>query len=82
MDCIQAFGSILRIERLRLGLTQQDLALRAGIHINFVGRIERGKAEPGLSTVFAIAEALELTPESLIAEVASITTGRRSGGLS
>lgn len=78
MDCIQAFGDVLRHERVRLNLTQQDVALRAGVHINFVGRIERGQAEPSLSTIFAVAQALELTPETMIAKVEKLTTGRHS----
>lgn len=80
MDCVQAFGDILRNERLRLGLTQQDVALRAGMHINFVGRIERGQAEPSLSTVFAIAQAVELPAETIIAKVGQLLTGRHSPG--
>ena len=80
MDCIQAFGDIVRSERLRLGLTQQDVALRAGVHLNFVGRIERGQAEPSLSTIFAIAQALELAPESIIVKVGQLSTGRHSSG--
>jgi len=82
MDCIHAFGDVLRSERLRLGLTQQDVALRAGVHINFVGRIERGQAEPSLSTIFALAQALELAPESIIAKVGQLFTGRNSLGVS
>jgi transcriptional regulator with XRE-family HTH domain len=80
MDCIQAFGDVLRSERVRLGLTQQDVALRAGVHINFVGRIERGQAEPSLSTIFAIAKALEMPAESIIEKVGLISTGRHSAG--
>ena len=82
MDCIQAFGDIVRSERLRLGLTQQDVALRAGVHLNFVGRIERGQAEPSLSTIFAIAQALEVPADTIIQKVGQLFTGRNSQGVS
>jgi len=52
-----------RIASLRklAGLTQEELALRAGIQRTHLGRIESGKYAVTLETLQAIAEALYMT---------------------
>lgn len=45
--------------RKRLGLTQQQLADRVGTHQSNISRIESGEHDLRLSTLVAIAEALE-----------------------
>lgn len=37
------FSSLVKRERRRLGLTQQDLALRAGVGLRFIRDLEQGK---------------------------------------
>ncbi|MCW7538829.1 helix-turn-helix transcriptional regulator [Aquabacterium sp. A7-Y] len=77
MDCNEAFGAVVRAERERRGLTQRDIAARTGLHLNFIGRIERAQAMPSLQTVLLIADALEMPAEQLVGMVVrSITTGR------
>ncbi|MCW7541022.1 helix-turn-helix domain-containing protein [Aquabacterium sp. A7-Y] len=79
MDVTQVFGAVLRAERRKRGLTQTDLALRAGLHLNFICMVERGESSPTLPTLYALADALELPAEALIATVSQqITTGRRA----
>ena len=53
----------LRIALLRkqIGMTQEDLAAKAGLQRTHVGRIEAGKYAVTLETIQAIAEALEMT---------------------
>lgn len=48
----------LREERLRAGLTQQELAERIGTKKAYISRIENGKADVQLSTLFRIFEGL------------------------
>lgn len=48
----------LRTER---GMTQEALAHGAAITVGHLSKIERGLANPGWSTVEAIADALEVT---------------------
>jgi transcriptional regulator with XRE-family HTH domain len=47
--------------RERKGMSAETLALRAGVSIKQMGRIESGKSIPRLSTIRKIADALDLT---------------------
>jgi len=57
----QTFGVGERIARRReqLGLTQQQVAERAGVRQAEISRIERGKANPTQTTLEKIAAALD-----------------------
>jgi len=44
------------------GLTQQELATRAGIGLATLSRLELGKCTPNKSTIAVIASALEVEP--------------------
>ncbi|MCW7541072.1 helix-turn-helix domain-containing protein [Aquabacterium sp. A7-Y] len=79
MDVVEAFGEVLRAERLQRQLTQGDLALRAGLHLQHISKIERGDSGPTLVTVFALADALELSVPALMELVVrKISSGRRA----
>jgi transcriptional regulator with XRE-family HTH domain len=67
-----AFGRILLQERQGAGLSQEELAHQAGLHVNAVSLLERGKRSPSLETVFRIAIALKKRPAELVAEVESL----------
>ena len=48
----------LREERIRAGLTQQQLAEKIGTKKTYISRLENGKADVQLSTLFRIFEGL------------------------
>lgn len=48
----------LRAERMKAGLTQEQLAERIGTKKSYISRLERGKADVQLSTLFRIFEGL------------------------
>lgn len=52
------FTNILRILDER-GMTQDELAVRSGISSAFISALTRGKANPSLATMEAIAKALD-----------------------
>lgn len=54
----QAFGHRMRALRSGLGLTQEQLAERAGFDRKSVNRMENGEYSPSLDRVFVIADAL------------------------
>ena len=59
-------GTNLREARERLGLTQEQVAERSGVHATEVSRIEGGKRDPQVSTVIRLAKALEVEPGELL----------------
>ena len=66
-DCGMAvLGTNLRAERKRLGLTQEQVAERSGVHSTEVSRIEGGKRDPKVSTLERLARAVEVKPGRLL----------------
>lgn len=60
------FGGNLRAARKRLGLTQEEVAGRSGVHVTEVSRIEAGKRDPKVSTLERLAKAVETKPGRLL----------------
>jgi transcriptional regulator with XRE-family HTH domain len=52
------FGLHLKQLRVKAGLTQEQLADRAGMHRTFVGRLERGQSSLRVERLFDLAAAL------------------------
>ena len=67
MNLIQKqFGKRVRDLRLAKGLSQEELAFRAGVHRTYLGGIERGERNPALKNIAAIAKALDVTLSELV----------------
>lgn len=64
-------GSRLRAQRLKLGISQEDVAALAEMHVTNVGKIERGQANPNLQTIVNLAIAVNLDPGDLVAGLTS-----------
>ncbi|MCY3778985.1 MAG: helix-turn-helix transcriptional regulator [Chloroflexi bacterium] len=62
----KSFGEALRKRRQQLGLSQEELNFRTGVHRTFISEIERGVKSPTLHTVAALAEALGIKPSDLM----------------
>jgi len=62
---IKTFGDHLRKVRKEKRLSQEELAHKAGLTLSQVGRIERGVINTSISTVYTLAEALEIKPKEL-----------------
>ena len=54
------FGQKVRSERIRLGLSQEELAARAGVHRTYIGMIERAEKNITLGNIDKISKALGL----------------------
>lgn len=50
----------IKFERMKRNLSQEDLALTAGISRNGLSNIESGKASPTIDTLEKIAQALDI----------------------
>ncbi len=62
---MKQIGGNIRKERKRQLLTMEQLAEKAGITDNFLGKIERGEGMPSLPTIDSIACALNVSIDFL-----------------
>lgn len=62
------FGQAVRRRRLRLKLSQEQLAALAGLHRTYVGGVERGERNVSLVNIHALAHALRVSPAELLRE--------------
>jgi len=60
LDIRERFGFAVKIRREDLGLTQEDLAEKAGIHRTYLSDIERGTRNVCLFNIERVASALSL----------------------
>jgi transcriptional regulator with XRE-family HTH domain len=67
-----AFGSVLRECRQKAGLSQEALAGIAGFDRTFVSLLERGLRQPTLETLFGLAQALNVSPSTMVSRTAAI----------
>ena len=68
MRAIQRFGKQLQRLRTRRGLTQEQLAVNAGLSRTFLTRLELGQHDPSLSTLVRLAKALRVSVTELLEE--------------
>ncbi len=62
---LEKFGDQVKSERLKQGLSQEELASRAGVHRTYIGMIERAEKNITLKNLCKIAEALGLSISNL-----------------
>ena len=66
MDLVLLFGQNVRREREKLGLTQEHLALEAGMKLSYLSELERGQRNPSVRALGRLADALGVSPHLLI----------------
>ena len=60
------FGKNLRVARNDAGLTQKQVAEKAGLHVNYVARIERGEENPSYEAIEKIIKALKIKSSEVL----------------
>ncbi len=60
------FGKKVREERIKQGLSQEQLATRAGVHRTYVGMIERAEKNITIENIEKIARALKIPLDKLM----------------
>lgn len=63
---VKALGARIRELRLQREMSQEDLANEADIPLSQIGRIERGENNPTISSLYVIAEALNVDLKLLV----------------
>ncbi|HSY19183.1 MAG TPA: helix-turn-helix transcriptional regulator [Candidatus Acidoferrales bacterium] len=62
-------GEKIRDERIKMGLSQEDLAEKSSLTRNYIGQIERAEKRIHLETLAKIAKALKVRLRDLVADV-------------
>lgn len=68
-DVRERFGTAVKFRREELGLTQEDLADKAGIHRTYLSDVERGTRNLSLVNIEKLAAALSVTMSKLFESV-------------
>ena len=62
----QIFGQNLRRKRETLGISQEDLAEKAGLHRTYIGSVERGERNVSIDNMERLAVAVGSNIEQLL----------------
>jgi transcriptional regulator with XRE-family HTH domain len=66
MDVVQLLGANVRRHRKLKGLSQEELALEAGMERSYVSDLERGTRNPSVRALGRLADALGVAPHELL----------------
>lgn len=64
-EILREFGLRVQKERKKLGISQEELAYRAGLHRTYIGMIERAERNITLGNIKKLADALQLRIKDL-----------------
>ena len=79
MEPEAAFGIVLRALRQERELSQEDLALEAGLQRNYISLLERGVNSASIKTIFKLAKALGVSASDLVRLAESELAGQQRG---
>jgi len=65
----RALALATRTRRLELGLSQEELGGRCGMHRNYIGLIEQARVTPTIQTLFRLADGLGSSPVDVVARI-------------
>ncbi|WBU65552.1 helix-turn-helix domain-containing protein [Paracoccus aerodenitrificans] len=68
---LNAFAKVLRDRRREAGLSQEELAHRAGLSMRYVSLLESRRHQPSLATLYALADSLGISLTVLVQEIES-----------
>ena len=73
-------GSLIRRERLKLGLSLRELARRVGVSASMLSQVETDRTRPSVSTIYAIASELGLSIDALLSEEETAVVSAAAAG--
>ena len=77
---LEAFGSFVRTQRQLAKLSLREMAELAMVSNPYLSQIERGLHEPSIRVIKAIARALDIPAETLLAQVGLVGEDNGTGG--
>jgi transcriptional regulator with XRE-family HTH domain len=60
VDVTGLLGAAIREKRIALHISQEELAMRSGLHRTYLSDVERGARNPSIKTIEKIAKALQV----------------------
>lgn len=63
---LKQLGLSIKLERVRKGLSQEELAELSGLHRTYIGMVERAERNISVINLMLIAKALNVSPNSLL----------------
>src|SRR5467141_4229203 len=76
IDIKNQFGTAVRSRRKRMGISQKELAGRAGLHRTYVSDIERGARNLSLESIDKLAKALEIPVSTFFSRLSELPQTR------
>jgi transcriptional regulator with XRE-family HTH domain len=76
-DATRLLGERVRAQRAALGLSQEALADRCGVHWTFLGQVERGRRNLSLHNLLKLAGGLGVDPAELLQGLEAPERSRR-----
>jgi CheY-like chemotaxis protein/DNA-binding XRE family transcriptional regulator len=73
IDVKKQFGAAVRFHRDQLGISQEELAGRAGLHRTYISDVERGARNVSLESITRLATALEVSLSVLFAHLEEVS---------
>lgn len=70
-DLKALLGATIKTERSGLGISQEELAERAGLHRTYVSDVERGVRNPSIESIEKLAQALKVSVSALFQAVSN-----------
>lgn len=74
-DLLNAFATVLRRERQRAGLSQEELAHRAGKSMRYISLLESCRHQPSLSTLCGLCDGLGIRMSDFVLAIEEELTG-------
>ena len=65
IDLKTLLGMAIKTRRASLGISQEELAHRAGLHRTYVSDLERGARNPSIESIEKLASALQISVAKL-----------------
>lgn len=66
MEIQEKFGAEVKRRRLKLNLSQEELAHLCDLHRTYIGSVERGERNVSLQNIVSISSSLQCTPSELL----------------
>lgn len=66
MNIESIIGKVIKFQRIKLNINQEELAFRSHSERTYISMIERGLSQPTIGKMFDISKALNIRPSDFI----------------